>query len=46
MQCSNLEHLNEAAEESLKKVYHKGQMHSKRLAAFVNCQLNEWEKSS
>ena len=25
-----LEHLNEAAEESLKKVYHKGQMHSKR----------------
>ena len=25
-----LKHLNEAAEESLKKVYHKGQMHSKR----------------
>ena len=25
-----LKHLNEAAEESLQRVYHKGQMHSKR----------------
>ena len=25
-----LKHLNEAAEESLQKVYHKGQIHAKR----------------